>query len=297
MFTKNSFFVAFLFFAIVGFFNSFYIPLPKKNNPILIYPNDLAFVYAMAIRRAKNVIATSFGFDHTLKPILERKKSVLFLDAGQKNALLNQETYFLQSKGFYHPKCLLLDDHRVFISTANLTKNSLFFSNNVCIGLFHPMLCHKLKQALFTQTPLYFSDNHLTLFYKNSKQAKAHLLQFLQAAKKSIELAMFTLTDQALIDALIALKARGIKCTIYLDKHPANKKALVQLKEAQVEVFVSTKKALLHTKMALCDDQKLYVGSANWTKRGFSKNHELLLFINDLKKQDLRAITKHLSAL
>ncbi|NGX30929.1 MAG: Cardiolipin synthase [Chlamydiae bacterium] len=278
------------------FFKSFYVALPQKKAPIQFYHNDFALLFARAIKQAKTVVLTSFGLDQTLKSVLQKKPCTLFLDATQSNTILNKTSFFLNQSGFFHPKILLLDDARVLIGTANLTKNSLFFAANFCVGLYSPHLNAKLKEALFTQQALHYQENALDFFYK-APDALEFLLQFLASTKTHLKIAMYTLTHPKIIECLIALKNRGVFVEIFLDKHPANRPTIETLKKEKICVHMRTKPGMLHTKLAIKDHKALYIGSANWTRRGFSKNHEVLLFLHHLTNSQKDQVFMHFKML
>ena len=88
---------------------------------------------------------------------------------------------------------------------------------------------------------------------------------------------MFVLTDSPVIDALGARARAGVRVRVLLDPaQPLNRAAMVRLRAAGAEArFYRTRGEKLHAKAMVVDDRTLLVGSANWSRSGFTRNHEL----------------------
>ena len=57
-------------------------------------------------------------------------------------------------------------------------------------------------------------------------------------------------------------------------------------------ILLSQGRELLHHKWAIFDDELLVIGSANWTKAAFSKNHDFLLFLSSLGEKQINYLTE-----
>ena len=111
----------------------------------------------------------------------------------------------------------------------------------------------------------------------------------MREAHKTIRLVMFTLTHNEITSALIAAHKRGVDVRVAVDYYTArgaSKKTLEQLRQAQIPVYLSQGKELLHHKWALIDGDILIMGSANWTKAAFTKNQDFLLLLSSLRPDD-----------
>ena len=96
---------------------------------------------------------------------------------------------------------------------------------------------------------------------------------------------MFTLTHPQIAAALINAKKRGVDVSIAVDYYTAkgaSKKALDGMEKEGVRILNSQGRQLLHHKWVVIDDNILVMGSANWTKAAFSKNHDFLFFLSPL---------------
>lgn len=114
------------------------------------------------------------------------------------------------------------------------------------------------------------------------------VIDYLQGATESIDLALYSLTHPEITQVLINAHNRGIKVRLIIDKTQAEIAAATDDSLEQVGVPVkrmrSTKSGLMHHKFAIIDGVLLFTGSFNWTKGGDHKNAENL---NLLSSEDL----------
>lgn len=103
-------------------------------------------------------------------------------------------------------------------------------------------------------------------------------------ANKTVDLAAFSLTDQAIVDALVDRAAHGVAIRIYLDRGELQAecrgdatcariplRALIGLKG--VEIRVKHSKVLMHLKSYCLDSRLVRDGSANFSEQG-EKNQD-----------------------
>jgi len=200
-------------------------------------------------------------------------------------------------KGLMHKKLLVVDQESLFFGSANFTTASLSMHDNLCLGIFHPDLA---KRALNRQEKWHtFSigkmQGELFLLPDLHKVAEKRLLQLLQSAKKSISVAMFTLTHPALVDLLIQKQREGVRVECALDFYTsrgASRKALERLAQEKIPLYLSRGQQLFHHKWALIDSRVLVMGSANWTKSAFTRNEDYFLILSHLPKKDKKFLKK-----
>ena len=199
----------------------------------------------------------------------------------------------LKSKGLMHRKIVIIDDATIFLGSANMTTSSLALHDNLTVGIYDPKLALFLHKA---QETVYHNGNlSLYLLPDPQKEALLRLIGTLDAAQKSIYLAMFTLTHPDLIAALIRAHERGVELHLAVDYYAArgaSKKMVTLLEKAGISVKLSEGMQLLHHKWALVDEKSLISGSTNWTKAAFEKNHDCLLFLESLDKDQKQNLIK-----
>lgn len=275
------------------------VTFPSIENPLVFYSNqtrdDIKLVFYQSIKKAKSHVYLSiYGLtDDSLIHLLHQKglntPVEVYYDSSASPKLSKKlslrSLHPVKTKGLMHRKLLILDKELIFLGSANFTPSSLLFHSNLVIGLYHPSL------ASFLQDPIssYYSFNikqqqaEVFLLPTAGKEALTRILQLINQAKKTIDIAAFTLTHPLICDALIAAKNRNVQLTIVLDGYSAkgaSKKALEQLKGQGIAVCTSQGAHLLHHKLCVVDQEILITGSANWTKAAFSKNEDLLLVLH-----------------
>ncbi len=109
-------------------------------------------------------------------------------------------------------------------------------------------------------------------------------LTAIDTAQRTIDIEMFVLSDRIVLDALVNAARRGVGVRVLLEPtQPQNLAALAELRAAggRARLFVPVKGEKLHAKLAIFDALVVLFGSCNWSRSGFTRNHELDLLIRD----------------
>ena len=119
---------------------------------------------------------------------------------------------------------------------------------------------------------------------------RAAALAAIAAARHSIDLEMYVLSDRLVINALVAAAKRGVELRVLLDPTQSqNADTLTQLNAAgaNVRFYLQAGDELLHAKAAVIDASTVLFGSCNWSRSGFTRNHELDLLVQDAQLADV----------
>ncbi len=114
---------------------------------------------------------------------------------------------------------------------------------------------------------------------------RSAVLDAIAAARRTIDVEMFVLSDPLVLDSLAAAARRQLAVRVLLEaSQPQNAQAAVELSRAgaRVRFFRGRSGAKLHAKAGVFDAAIVLFGSCNWTRSGFSRNHELDLLIPDV---------------
>lgn len=101
----------------------------------------------------------------------------------------------------------------------------------------------------------------------------------IRSARHSLDMAMYTLTDWAIIAALHEARARGVAVRIVLD--PSVQQAYDKLADMADIVRVKKQGPLMHLKAYAVDDETLRTGSANLSPNGLKQQDNDLVVIRD----------------
>jgi phosphatidylserine/phosphatidylglycerophosphate/cardiolipin synthase-like enzyme len=109
------------------------------------------------------------------------------------------------------------------------------------------------------------------------------IVRHLREARRSIELCVFTLSDDRITREVLAAHQRGIALRFITDnaKEFDSGSDVAQLRQAGVPVVVDRTDAHMHHKFALFDGAWLLNGSYNWTRSACDHNEENLVACND----------------
>lgn len=108
------------------------------------------------------------------------------------------------------------------------------------------------------------------------------IIEELNKAKKSIDIAMYYFTDRDLANAVIDVHNRGVRVRVYLDKDQKGAEYSKSRYLAKHGVTIRyNSNPYMHHKFAVIDNEVVITGSYNWTAFAGERNNENLLVIRD----------------
>ena len=109
------------------------------------------------------------------------------------------------------------------------------------------------------------------------------IIEELNKAKKSIDIAMYYFTDRDLANAVIDAHNREVRIRVYLDKDQREAKYSKSryLAKHGITIRYSSNPYNMHHKFAVIDNEVVITGSYNWTASAGGRNNENLLIIRD----------------
>lgn len=125
----------------------------------------------------------------------------------------------------------------------------------------------------------------LESFFSPNGGVAARIVQEIQRARKSIDIAIYSFTRDEIADALIAAKNRGVAIRILADSEqaPGVGSEIARLEAAgfQLKRTPGLNGGIMHHKFAIFDNQVLLTGSYNWSTSAETRNFENVVFIRD----------------
>ena len=114
--------------------------------------------------------------------------------------------------------------------------------------------------------------------------AKAIIYLFDQA-KNTAHVAIYSLTEQNIVDSMIRANSRGVKVEVIADadqsKNAKQAYMIRKLTQSGVNVRIAIRqKSLMHNKVAIFDNQTICTGSFNWSVNAEENNDENLLIVD-----------------
>jgi cardiolipin hydrolase len=109
------------------------------------------------------------------------------------------------------------------------------------------------------------------------------IVQHLRGARRSVDICVFTLSDDRIANEVLVAQARGIALRFITDndKEMDSGSDVARLRNAGVPTAVDRTDAHMHHKFAIFDGLWLLNGSYNWTRSACSHNEENVVVTND----------------
>lgn len=102
----------------------------------------------------------------------------------------------------------------------------------------------------------------------------------IDASRKTIDVAVYSITNDKIVNSLIAAHNRGVHVRVISDKlQSAGRASLIgRIRDAGIPVVLNTKHKIMHNKFAIFDGKEVENGSYNWTSSATNSNAENCVF-------------------
>lgn len=119
-----------------------------------------------------------------------------------------------------------------------------------------------------------------------SVECEQGIIKLIDTADTSIDAAVYSISNDNIVNALYRAHNRGVKLRILTDRLQASGKysKVPEMYKSGLNVKVNTANKIEHNKFAVFDGAKVVTGSYNWTTSATKSNSENCLFI--LQKSD-----------
>ena len=202
-----------------------------------------------------------------------------------------------------HNKFVVADRRTVWLGTANVSHTELGseYNANAAIVVRSPALARiysdeftqMFERKLFSRqkwerldrSPLQYRDGTRAEVYFSPQDdaINSGIIPFIKRARRTLDVAMFFLTHDAVSQELIAAKRRGVRIRLIYDAlaaaHPYTDHLV--LREAGIDVRVENWGGKMHMKVAVADGKDVVIGSLNWSVAGNEENDENTLIVRD----------------
>lgn len=134
----------------------------------------------------------------------------------------------------------------------------------------------------------------IRVYFTPGPDCENNIIAEINQAKK-IDIAVYSITNQNIVDALVAAKDRGAKVRVITDRlQSVGRYSLVEeLEAAGIPVITNVKHKIMHNKFAIFDGKHVESGSYNWTDSATKSNAENCMFF----EQEDKVFTKQFNYL
>jgi phosphatidylserine/phosphatidylglycerophosphate/cardiolipin synthase-like enzyme len=109
---------------------------------------------------------------------------------------------------------------------------------------------------------VYFSD---PLAGASSGGPETHLVDAINRAKKSVDMAIYNLSLDNVASALIAAQQRGVSVRLVMESEAMGNKQPTRLAKAGIAIIGDQREGLMHNKFTVIDGKEVWTGSMNYT--------------------------------
>ncbi len=121
------------------------------------------------------------------------------------------------------------------------------------------------------------------VFFSPSSQCEDEIVRLINQSQDKIDIAVYAINNDNIVNALKQAYRRGIKIRILTDRLQAGNKSskVKELYAFGFDIKVNSKYKIEHNKFAVFDDKYVSSGSYNWTNPATHKNSENCIFFED----------------
>ena len=126
----------------------------------------------------------------------------------------------------------------------------------------------------------------IKVFFTPGVDCEKHVIDAINDSQK-IEIAVYSITNPNITDAILAAHNRGATIRIVTDRSQAKGKGSLvsKIKAAGIPVLTNHKHKIEHNKFAVFDDVHIVSGSYNWTTNASKYNSENCIFFDQQNKE------------
>ena len=123
------------------------------------------------------------------------------------------------------------------------------------------------------------TNDWIQIYFTPSLDCENNIIAQIEKAKK-MDIAVYAITNDNIVDAILAAQKRGAKIRIITDRlQSKGKGSLVpELESAGLPVRRNTVHKIMHNKFAVFDGREIVTGSYNWTDAASNSNSENCVF-------------------
>ena len=168
-----------------------------------------------------------------------------------------------------------------------MTRSLFFILFAGLIGI--PLVLFTLKKSRRKRSSITSSINQVVFFpnrptLKRTVDSVNVLVQILRKADQKIDLCVYCLSSQKLIDILIDAHQRQVVIRVITDceQEAVAGGQVTRLRQSGIQVRIDNSSFLMHHKFCIIDGKYLINGSLNWTSQGIYGNQENVIITDNI---------------
>ena len=130
---------------------------------------------------------------------------------------------------------------------------------------------------------IYFTDPESPLASQETGGPDGPLAASIDAARLTVDVAIYSLSLASIRDALIHAHERGVKVRVVMESDNIDRSAPQALVDAGIPVLGDRRQGLMHDKFVVIDRSEVWLGSMNYTYSGTYEDNNQLFLIRSTK--------------
>ncbi len=130
---------------------------------------------------------------------------------------------------------------------------------------------------------IYFTDPESPLASQETGGPDSPLVESIDAARLTVDVAIYSLSLTSIRDALIHAQERGVQVRVVMESDNLDSSAPQKLIEAGIPVLGDRREGLMHDKFAVIDRSEVWLGSMNYTFSGTYEDNNDLIHVRSVK--------------
>lgn len=153
------------------------------------------------------------------------------------------------------------------------------FSDRVYPLYLGGMIHHLIGILLFSSLLSYGAE----VYFSPSSDCENRIARAIDESKSEVVVAVYSINNKKIVDALIGAKKRGVKLRVLTDHVQASQKSskALELLANGVDLRLHSKFKIEHNKFAVYDGKLASTGSFNWTGPAARSNSENCLILDE----------------
>jgi len=154
------------------------------------------------------------------------------------------------------------------------------------IGLDYGNVFNSNQTNMVTVSEIPISENTIQYYFPRDNQPpKPVLIGIINNATEKLDIAIYSLTDKDIANAIAAAKQRGVNVRVITDATQSAGKyqqsALDTLRNAGITIKINKHSGLMHLKVTIADSKIATTGSFNYSSGAEEDNDEVFVVINN----------------
>ncbi|MCQ3938695.1 MAG: phospholipase [Chloroflexi bacterium] len=130
---------------------------------------------------------------------------------------------------------------------------------------------------------LYFTNPQSPLASQQTGGVDQPIAESIDAAKLSVDVAVYSLSLNSVRDALLRAHDRGVRVRLVMESDNLDRADPQKLKEAGIPILGDRREGLMHNKFVVIDNSEVWAGTMNLTDSGAYEDNNVMMRIRSVK--------------